>query len=138
VRIDARHLLQHSFAISNVRDARGWLLFLCIQMLVERFNNCIFNVSSRNAGNRSDSCCFGFSVQERKRDIVAIAYAGLGRMGRDHTGDVAFSLHGAVGVLTEQHHADAAEDDDRNRRTAVPSIGERLRSVSWIERSTAP
>ena len=84
MRIDARHLLQHSFAISNVRDARGWLLFLCIQMLVERFNNCIFNVSSRNAGNRSDSCCFGFSVQERKRDIVAIAYAGLGGVGRNH------------------------------------------------------
>jgi len=48
-RIDARHLLQHSFAIPTCATPE-LLLFLCIQMLVERFNNCILNVQQPECG----------------------------------------------------------------------------------------
>ena len=73
-------------------------------------------------------------MQERKRDIVAIAYAGLGRMGRDHTGDVAFSLHGAVGVQTEQHHADAAEDKrQRGQQSGLGIAHAKVLDDGWQE-----
>src|ERR1700733_10900945 len=82
--IDTHDLLQGRFAISNVSSAGGRLLLLSDQMLVERLNDDVFDVGRRNSGDRPDRCSFGFSMQVRKRDIVAIANAGLGGVGRNH------------------------------------------------------
>src|ERR1700687_2185445 len=82
--IDTRDLLQGRFAISNVRSAGGRLLILSDQMLIERLNDDVFDVGRPNTGDRPDWCSFGFSMQVRKRDVIAIADAGLGRMGRYH------------------------------------------------------
>jgi diguanylate cyclase (GGDEF)-like protein len=51
-------------------------------MLTERFDDDGFNVSSRNAGDRSHRCCLGLSMEVGQRNIIAIADAGLGGVSR--------------------------------------------------------
>ena len=78
--IDARDRILQYFAVSNLRGLGGWILLLS----AERFDDNLFYFGRRNTGDRSNRCCFGFSVKVRQRNIIALANAGLGRMGRHH------------------------------------------------------
>src|ERR1700730_5104448 len=82
--IDTRDLLQGRFAVANVSVAGSRLLLLSDQMLGEGLKDDILDVGRGNTRDRPDRCSFGFAMQVRKRDVIAIADAGLGRMGRNH------------------------------------------------------
>src|SRR6516225_3236859 len=43
------------------------------EMLVERFDDDVLDISCGNAGHRSDFCRLGLSMQARERHIIAIA-----------------------------------------------------------------
>src|SRR5438874_12517913 len=82
--IDTRNLRQRRLAISNVSWAESRFLLLSDQMLVEGLNDDVFGVGRWNTGDRPDGCGLGFSMQVLKRDVIAIANAGLGGVGRNH------------------------------------------------------
>src|ERR1019366_6110706 len=82
VRIDPRDLLQDSFRVSNLRNLGSSRLLLSDLMRVEIFDDDVFEVGCGNARNRSDRCGFGFSMEVGERDVIAVADAGLGGVGR--------------------------------------------------------
>jgi hypothetical protein len=63
---------------------RGRHLTFAFEMLVEGCEDDVLDISCRHAGDRSDFCRLGLSMQARQRDIIAIMDAGLGCMRRRH------------------------------------------------------
>jgi hypothetical protein len=82
--INTRASLDDEFAVSNIRGARGGPLLASNQVLVDGLNNDAFDFGRRNTGDRSHRCGLGLAIEVRQRDVVAIANAGLGSMGRHH------------------------------------------------------
>src|SRR5580693_9858 len=114
--IDTYDLLQGRFAIPNVSVAGGRLLLLSDQMLVERLDDDGFDVGRPNTGDRPDRGSFGFSMQVRKRDVIAIANAGLGCVGRNH----------AMTDIVEQKSGQQMVARVPRRGPSSPLIGELL------------
>ena len=79
--INASDQLNNCAAIVGRRD---WPLSLGDEMRIERFEDDVLDLGCGNAGHRSDVSRPGLSMQARQRHIIAIADAGLGRMGRHH------------------------------------------------------
>src|SRR5277367_4514754 len=114
--IDTYDPLQGRFAISNVSVAGGRLLLLSDQMLGEGLDDDVFDVGRRNTGDRPDRGSFGFSMQMRKRDIIAIADAGFGRV----------RWHHAVTDIVEQNSGQQMVTRVPRRGSVGPLIRELL------------
>jgi hypothetical protein len=103
--IDTRDLLQDYFSIVYACDAG-----------VEKIDDSVFDVGRRNTGDRPDSCSFRFSMQERKRDVIPIAYAGFGGVAR----------HQAMAGIVEQQSGQEMVARVPRRGSGSPLISELL------------
>src|SRR6267378_890526 len=62
----------------RVCAAGSWLAVLGDKVLIHRFDDDVFDVSSRNAGDRSDRYRLGLSLEMRQRGVIAIADSSFG------------------------------------------------------------
>jgi hypothetical protein len=84
VYINAGHVLRNHAAIVRVCADGTWLVVPGDKMLIQRFDNDVFYVGCANAGDRSDRCRLGFTLEMRQRGVIAIANSSFGGMGWDH------------------------------------------------------
>src|SRR5260370_32060754 len=64
--------------------AGTWLVVLGAKMLIHRSDNDVFDVGCGNAGDRSDRCRLGLSLEMRQRDVIAIPDSSFGSVRWDH------------------------------------------------------
>src|SRR5437868_5606795 len=114
--VNTRGSLADDFAVPNIRGTRGGPFPASNQMRVDGLDNDVLDFGRGNAGDRSDRRGLGLTMEVRQRDVVAIADAGLGGVGRHHA---------MTGIVEQQSRQQVlARVPDRN--SVGPLIGKLL------------